>query len=261
MTADAIVHPPAARLPLRALGRRDYGEVLALQERLVVAVAAGEAPEQLLLVEHAPVYTLGRGADAADVRDAPQRLGVPLFRVGRGGGATFHGPGQLVAYPIVRLRAGGRDVAGYVRTLEQALIDTCAHYGLTAHAPAGETGVWVGARKIGSIGIGVKRGVAYHGIALNVSTDLSWFAPIVVCRSAELRLTSMAELLDSAPDVDAAGAVFAAALAARLGYRLEPVASAASIRTASPAAAQAAQPQAAAALSASRQAGVAGRDA
>jgi len=220
MTAAALQIEPA-RLLVRDLGCCAYAETLALQEHLVAAVGAATQREQLLLVEHPPVYTLGRGADAADLRGAPQRLGVPEFRVGRGGGATFHGPGQLVAYPIVRLRGGGRDVAGYVRTLEQSLIDTCAHYGIEARAPQGETGVWVGARKIGSIGIGVKRGVAYHGIALNVRTDLSWFEPIIVCRSAGLALTSMAELLDDAPRVGAVGQVFARALAARLGCALE----------------------------------------
>ncbi|MEO8604934.1 MAG: lipoyl(octanoyl) transferase LipB [bacterium] len=220
MNATALQSAPA-RLLVRPLGRCDYADALALQEQLLAEVASGAAPEQVLLVEHPPVYTLGRGADAADQRDAPQRLGAPVFRVGRGGGATFHGPGQLVAYPIVRLRAGGRDVHGYVRTLEQALIETCAHYGIAAAAPAGETGVWVGARKIGSIGIGVRRRVAYHGIALNVSTDLSWFAPIVVCRSAALALTSMAELLDAAPPLAHVGAAFARALAARLQCDLE----------------------------------------
>jgi lipoate-protein ligase B len=204
-----------APLQVRRLGRRPYEAVLALQESLLAAVAEG-APETLLLVEHPPVYTLGRGADVGDLRGAPERLGVPWFRVGRGGGATFHGPGQLVAYPIVRLRAAGRDVNGYVRALEQALIDTCGVHGVAAAAPAGETGVWVGARKIASIGIGVRRGVAWHGIALNVRTDLSYFDAIVVCRSADLRMVNLAELCAPGPSLEAAGSVFARALAARL---------------------------------------------
>lgn len=220
MNAAALQSVPA-RLLARPLGRCGYDDALALQEQVLADVASGAAGEQVLLLEHPPVYTLGRGADAADLRGTPERLGVPVFRVGRGGGATFHGPGQLVAYPIVRLRAGGRDVHGYVRTLERALIDTCAHYGIEATAPSGETGVWVGARKIGSIGIGVRRGIAYHGIALNVATDLTWFAPIVVCRSAGLALTSMAELLDVTPPLPAVGATFARALAVRLECDLE----------------------------------------
>lgn len=219
MTAVAPRLDPAAAMQVRRLGCRPYDEVLALQESLLAAVAAG-APETLLLLEHPPVYTLGRGADAADLRDAPAHLGVPWFRVGRGGGATFHGPGQLVAYPIVRLRAAGRDVHGYVRALEQALIDTCAVHGVAAAAVAGETGVWVGERKIASIGIGVRRGVAWHGIALNVATDLSYFDAITVCRSAGLRLVNLGALCAPVPSLDAVGSAFARALAARLGRDL-----------------------------------------
>ena len=217
------LEPVVATLQVRRLGCRPYDDVLALQESLLAAVAEG-GPETLLLLEHPPVYTLGRGADAADLHGAPERLGVPWFRVGRGGGATFHGPGQLVAYPIVRLRAAGRDVHGYVRALEQALIDSCAAFGVAAATPSGETGVWVGERKIGSIGIGVRRGVAYHGIALNVTTDLRYFDAITVCRSDDLRLVNLAELCAPAPDLDAAGAAFAQALAARLGRELAEVA-------------------------------------
>jgi lipoate-protein ligase B len=216
VTAAALRLTDAVPLRVRRLGRQPYADVLALQESLLAAVAEG-APETVLLLEHPPVYTLGRGADAADLRDAPERLGVPWFRVGRGGGATFHGPGQLVAYPIVRLRAAGRDVHGYVRCLEQALIDVCAAHGVPASVPVGETGVWVGVRKIASIGIGVRRGVAWHGIALNVTTDLSYFAAITVCRTVGLGLVNLAELCDPAPSLDAVGATFAQALAARLG--------------------------------------------
>ncbi|MFN8641402.1 MAG: lipoyl(octanoyl) transferase LipB [Candidatus Binatia bacterium] len=215
MTA-ALRIAAAPPLQVRWLGRRPYGEVLALQESLLAAAIDG-APETLLLLEHEAVYTLGRGADAADLRGAPERLGVPWFRVGRGGGATFHGPGQLVAYPIVRLRAAGRDVHSYVRTLEQAVIATCAAYGVTAAARTGETGVWVGTRKIASIGIGVRRGVAWHGVALNVGTDLSFFDAITVCRSTGLRLVDLAELCAPVPSVEVVGATFARALAARLG--------------------------------------------
>jgi lipoate-protein ligase B len=221
MTAAlAVSQPVAAPLCVRALGRCAYDVALAEQEALLTTVAAG-APEAVLLLEHPPVYTLGRGADAADLRGAPERLGVPIFRVGRGGGATFHGPGQLVAYPIVRLRAGGRDVHGYVRTLEAALIDTCAAYGIEAAAPAGQTGVWVGERKIGSIGIGIRRGVAWHGIALNVATDLSYFDAITVCRSAATRLVNLSTLVEGDVSVAEVGAVFARALALRLDRQMD----------------------------------------
>jgi lipoyl(octanoyl) transferase len=214
---DATASAPLRRLCVRRLGCVPYAEALALQETLVVTHAAGAMDDELLLLEHPPVYTLGRGADAADLRGAPQRLGVPVYRVGRGGGATFHGPGQLVGYPIVRLRAAGRDVHRYVRGLEAALIATCERFGIQAVAPPGQTGVWAGERKIASIGIGVRRGVAYHGIALNVATDLSYFAHIVPCRTSGLAVTSMAAILGAVPSLAAVGDVFADCLAERLG--------------------------------------------
>ena len=226
MTVEAFMPtgavPAAARRHLRVheLGCVPYAEALALQESLVAANAGGAADDELLLLEHPPVYTLGRGADATDLLGAPERLGVPVYRVGRGGGATFHGPGQLVAYPIVRLRAAGRDVHRYVRTLEAALIATCEEFGVTAVAPVGQTGVWVGEHKIASIGIGVRRGIAYHGVALNVSTDLSFFAHIVPCRQSGLAVTSLAEILETLPSVALVGSVFAEHLAERLGLVL-----------------------------------------
>lgn len=213
----AGVAAPRRPLQLRELGCVSYPEALALQEELLAANAAGEGGDQLLLLEHPPVYTLGRGADAADLRGAPERLGVPVYRVGRGGGATYHGPGQLIAYPIVRLRAAGRDVHRYVRGLEGALIATCARFGVTASAPVGQTGVWVDGRKIGSIGIGVRRGIAYHGIALNVSTDLSFFAHIVPCRTSGLAVTSLAELLGTPPSVETVGHAFAECFTGHMG--------------------------------------------
>jgi lipoate-protein ligase B len=199
------------------LGRVPYDEALALQEALLAERIAGGA-DRLLLLEHPHVYTLGRGADAADLRGAPERLGVPVFRVGRGGGATYHGPGQLVAYPIVRLRAAGRDVHGYVRALERALIATCAAYGVEARAPDGRTGVWVGDDKIASIGIGVRRGVAWHGVALNVAADLSYFGHIVACRGEGVRVTNLAAHAGANPALEDIAGTFAEALAAALPH-------------------------------------------
>jgi lipoate-protein ligase B len=193
-----------------------------MQASLVAGVIEGSAREQVLLLEHPPVYTLGRGADAADLCGAPQALGVPVHRVGRGGGATFHGPGQLVAYPVVRLRGGRLDVRRYVVALQRALVTTCAAFGLSAEAPADRIGAWVGGRKIASIGIGVRRGIAFHGVALNVSTDLTYLAPIVACRTAGLAFTSMAvELGGAAPTVARVGSQFARALAGQLGVDIE----------------------------------------
>jgi lipoyl(octanoyl) transferase len=226
MGLEAHIGAPSTRsagrctLRVRELGCVPYADALAMQEDLVAAVGADAGDETLLLLEHPPVYTLGRGADAADLRGAPQRLGVPVFRIGRGGGATFHGPGQLVAYPVVHLRAAGRDVQRYIRILEAALIATCGHYGVAAVTPPDQTGVWVGPDKIASIGIGVRRGVAYHGVALNVSTDLSFFAHIVPCRGSGLNVTSLARLCGSAPALDEVGRVFAAHFAERMGLVL-----------------------------------------
>jgi len=212
----AATSRPRATPTVRELGLLPYATALAMQEALAAGNASGENGDEILLLEHPPVYTLGRGADAADLQGAPERLGVPVHRVGRGGGATFHGPGQMVAYPIVRLRAAGRDVHAYVRSLEAALIATCAHFGVSAEAPSGQTGVWADGRKLASIGIGVRRGVAYHGVALNVTTDLTFFAHIVPCRTSGLAVVNLADLLGWSPSLVEVGRVFAACLIERL---------------------------------------------
>jgi lipoyl(octanoyl) transferase len=206
------------QLAVRDLGVCAYATALALQEELVGRRAAGEIEDQLLLLEHVPVYTLGRGADAEDLRGADRILGVPVFRVGRGGGVTFHGPGQLIAYPIIMLRRGGRDVHGYVRALEDVLIGVCADFGIAAARRTGLTGVWVGAAKIGSIGVGVRRWTTFHGSALNVSTDLRFFTHIVPCRMPDVRMTSMAVELGAAPPMAAVAARFASRFCSTFGY-------------------------------------------
>ncbi len=211
-------HDPVSGIDARWLGRIEYQDALALQESLVARKIAGEQRDYLLLLEHDPVYTLGRGADAADLRGAPERLGVPVHRVGRGGGATFHGPGQLVAYPLIQLAARGRDVHRYVRTLEQSLIETCADFGVAASTRAGITGVWVGDEKIASIGIGVRRGITLHGIALNVSTELDYFAQIVPCRLPALRVTTLARVGCRGLSVQEVGETFARCFGATFGY-------------------------------------------
>ena len=193
-------------LVVRDLGRLEYGRALAQQEDCLAARIADQIPDQLFLVEHDPVYTLGRGADAAELCGADVRLGVPVFRVSRGGGVTFHGPGQLVAYPIIKLGRAGRDVHRYMRQLEEVIIRTCADFGVAAERRAGATGVWVGEAKIASIGVGVRRWVTFHGLALNISTDLSFFRAIVPCRMPALEMTSMAELVAEAPTLPQAGA-------------------------------------------------------
>jgi lipoate-protein ligase B len=205
-------------LIVRDLGVCPYPTALALQEELVARKTGGERDEYLLLVEHDPVYTLGRGADAADLLGADQRLGVPVFRVSRGGGVTFHGPGQLVAYPIVTLARGGRDVHRYIHRLEDVLIEVCGEFGIAATRRAGLTGVWVDAAKIASIGVGVRRWTTFHGIALNVSTDLRFFTEIVPCRMPEIRMTSMAVQLGAPPAMVAVRAAFARHFRAAFGF-------------------------------------------
>ena len=186
-------------LVLRDLGVCSYAAALARQEELVAGKISGDPNDYLLLLEHEPVYTLGRGADAADLLGADRGASVPCFRVSRGGGATFHGPGQLVAYPVLKLRHGGRDVHRYVRALEEVLIRVCGDFGIHATRRAGLTGVWVGTAKIASIGVGVRRWTTFHGVALNVSTDLSFFARIVPCRMPDVRMTSLAVELETTP--------------------------------------------------------------
>ena len=144
---------------------------------------------------------------------------VPVHRVSRGGEVTFHGPGQLVGYPLIDLTNHGRDVHLYLRGLEAVLIEVLATYGIAAHREAGKTGVWVNEKKIASIGVGVRRWVTYHGFALNVSTDLSYFADIVPCGLVGVRMTSMAEVLLRAIDVASLKPLVAATFARSFGYK------------------------------------------
>lgn len=178
--------------PLRVAfaGEVPYGTALAWQEALVESCLQG-APDALLLLEHPPVYTLGRGADERFLRDAG-RGHTEVFRVARGGQVTWHGPGQLVGYPIFDLRRHRQDVHWYVRTLEGALIAALAALGIAAERRSGYPGVWIAGRKIGSLGVGIRRWVTWHGFALNVDCDLAPFERIVPCGIAGVRMTSVA---------------------------------------------------------------------
>jgi lipoyl(octanoyl) transferase len=202
----------------------EYERAVRWQEELVAGRLAG-GRDVLLLLEHPPVYTLGRGADPGFLGLAAES-GVPIVRAGRGGQVTYHGPGQLVGYPILDLRGHRQDVHWYVRTLEQTLIEALATLGIHAGRVHGATGVWVdGRRKIASIGIGIRRWVTWHGFALNVSSDLSGFAPIVPCGLAGIEMTSVAREAGPGDVVRAADAV-AGAFVHRFGYdgttRLDP---------------------------------------
>src|SRR5437763_53839 len=161
------------RLRIARAGRVEYERALAWQEALLARRLAG-GPDTLLLLEHPPVYTLGRGADVRHLGAASDGP-IPVIRAHRGGEVTFHGPGQLVGYPILGLRDLRPDVRWYVRTLEQVLIGALADLGIEAERREGLTGVWAGERKIASIGVAIRRWVSWHGFALNVGPDLSGF--------------------------------------------------------------------------------------
>ncbi len=191
-----------AALTVLDLGRASYEPTLALQKRLVERVkAADETQEEayLVLVEHdPPVITLGRSAEATHVLASRARLeaeGVELRESSRGGDVTYHGPGQIVGYPILKLDLHGRDVRRYLRDLERALMDLLARFGLKGRRAEGWTGVWVGEEKIAAIGVAITRWVTYHGFALNVSTDLARFDLIVPCGIRERGVTSLSKRL------------------------------------------------------------------
>ncbi len=202
------------------LGPTPYREGLALQEALVRGRADGATGDWLLFAEHPPVLTMGRGGREDSLRAdraALARLGIELFEVARGGDVTWHGPGQVVGYPIVGLGRGA-DLHAYQRALEGALIEALAGWGLAAGRAAGRTGVWIGDRKIASIGVAVRRWVAYHGFALNLDPDLSGFDLIHPCGLRGVRMTSVAERLGSgAPNPDRARRDLTEAVARALG--------------------------------------------
>jgi lipoate-protein ligase B len=183
-----------ARLEARVLdlGQREYAEVWALQRELVGARQRNEIPDTLILVEHPHVLTLGRGTHRENLV-APGDM--PIFEIERGGDVTYHGPGQLVGYPIFLLRDHERDLHLYLRNLEEALIQTVGVYGLDGVRKPGWTGVWNADRKLASIGVAVKRWVTLHGFALNVSTDLSRFAAINPCGLEAAVMGSISSLL------------------------------------------------------------------
>jgi len=171
-----------------------YARGLELQERLVADRQAGRIPDQLLLLEHDPVFTLGRNARTANVllpAEALRERGFEVFETGRGGDVTYHGPGQVVGYPILALLPDRRDVHRYVRDLEEVMMRTCADYGLEASRVEGLTGTWLGDEKIGAIGVRIARWVTSHGFAFNVGTDLTAFDLIVPCGIRERGVTSL----------------------------------------------------------------------
>jgi lipoate-protein ligase B len=184
------------RLEIETLGRVPYAEAWALQRDLAERRKRGEIGDRLLLVEHPHVLTLGRNGRMDNVLAAPERLrqlGVEVHEIDRGGDITYHGPGQVVGYPIVDLREWKRDVVAYVRGIEQGMIAALARFGIESRTEAGATGVWTDQGKICAIGVHISRWVTTHGFALNWKTDLSYFGLIVPC-GLHKPVTSMAAL-------------------------------------------------------------------
>jgi lipoyl(octanoyl) transferase len=191
----------------RWLGRVEYSAGLAMQERAVEAHNDGRSPEQLFLLEHPHVLTLGRGGDSGHVLFDPDRLealNIQVHHTGRGGDVTYHGPGQLVGYPIINLRPDRCDVHRYVRDIEEVLIRSIADFGVPGTRIPGLTGVWVGNEKIAAIGVRIARWITSHGFALNVNTDLSYFKLIVPCGISDKGVTSLSRIIGR--DIDIAEA-------------------------------------------------------
>jgi len=231
--ADAAFRPASDEHPLLAahggllsverLGTVAYEPTWQLQDELAAQRRDRRIGDRLLLLEHFPVYTLGRGGDASNLIASPARLrelGAEFVRIDRGGDITFHGPGQLVAYPIVELR-DPLDLRRYVRTLEAAVISTARAFGVEAGRLEGATGVWVESRrKLAAIGVRVRRGVTTHGLALNVNTDLRWFAEMIPCGIRDKEVTSLRTELGAAVEMSPVEERLAGELARHFGLRI-----------------------------------------
>ena len=211
------------------LGTVPYRAAWELQRRLVAARHAEAIPDVVLLLEHPHTYTIGRRGDDSEVLATPEhlhKLGATVVEVDRGGLATYHGPGQLVGYPILDLRPRDRDVRRYLRDLEQALINSLRDCGIPAGRVEGKTGVWVADRKIASIGVRFSRWISSHGFALNVTTDLSYFSHIVPCGMPAVMMTSVAQEMSVSQQTSVAGKAGAADMAwlrARVAHHLKQV--------------------------------------
>jgi lipoyl(octanoyl) transferase len=210
-------------LTVDRLGTVAYQPTWELQDELAEQRRTRRIGDRLLLLEHFPVYTIGRGGDEGNLLASPERLreiGAELVRVDRGGDITFHGPGQIVAYPIVELK-DPLDLRRYVRTLEAAVIDTAARFGVEGAHLEGHPGIWInGERKLAAIGVRVRRGITTHGLALNVNTDLRWFDEMVPCGIHDKGVTSLARELGHALPMGDVEDELARQLAGHFGLRL-----------------------------------------
>ncbi|HXN86356.1 MAG TPA: lipoyl(octanoyl) transferase LipB [Candidatus Binataceae bacterium] len=204
-------------LSVAHLGTVGYSAALALQSAMVMARHLEQIGDTLLLLEHPHVFTLGRGADERFL--LPERSGeIPVYRVSRGGQVTYHGPGQLIGYPIVKLEGRDRDVHRYLRALEETMIRALGNVGIIGTRREGLTGVWVGERKIGSIGVGIKRWTTSHGFAINVRPDLSYFKGIVACGIDGCETTSIAALGKDEVTVDNFATMISSRFSEVFGY-------------------------------------------
>ena len=217
------------------LGRVDYREAWELQRELARQRALGEISDTLLLLEHPPVYTTGRRGAVANLRVAETSLGAPVIETDRGGDITFHGPGQLIVYPIIDLRAAGLSVVTYVRSLEETIIRTIRAFGIAGHTECGLTGVWTGEEegqgdKIAAIGVRVGKPagaaggwVTGHGLALNVDVDLAWFERIVPCGITGRGVTSIERLTGASPGIGDVAAQLVTAFGGVFGREMQDV--------------------------------------
>ena len=228
LASPALPSAPASgsgfRVKVRSLGRVPYAEALALQERLVEERQAGRGSDSLLLLEHPPVVTLGRGARWSHLLVPPgelRRRGVEVFETTRGGDVTYHGPGQLVGYPILSLPAELQDLHLLLRMMEEVLISAAREFGIEAGRVEGLTGVWVGREKLAAIGMRVARWVTSHGFALNVATDLSGFDLIVPCGIRGRGVTSLSRLLGRRVETPEAAAATVRSFARVFSARME----------------------------------------
>ena len=205
------------------LGDLDYQKAYDLQLSLVEKVLSGQEPNTLLMLEHPNVYTKGRLSKDSDVLLTEEELaakGIPVYETDRGGQVTYHGPGQLVVYPIVNLKDWGGPVK-YVRALEQVVIATLTEMGITANRESGNTGVWTSQGKLSAIGVKISRGIAFHGFALNVNTDLAYYQNIIPCGIADRPVTSMASILGQPVDIDLVRYGMVYQFGREFGWRME----------------------------------------
>ena len=218
-----------SKMPLRTLweiplGRTSYEQVWKFQKQLLNRRATGSVPDCLISTEHDPVLTMGRGTDHENLlaSDAElKRRSVTLFEIERGGDITFHGPGQLVLYPIIDLKERGRDSHKYLRDLEQVTIRALAEFGLKAGVKEGLTGVWVNDKKVAAIGVALSKWITYHGVAINVATDLSYFDLINPCGITNYPVGSVADSLGRDPGMDQFKTVIVTKFAEYFGYQIE----------------------------------------